>query len=118
MCIRDRIDAVGIMGALRLAGRRALAACGVVPDLVILDGNHDWLTDPAREGLLGLVAGGEGLPPVRTKIKADMSCSSVAAARVLAKVERDALMVGHALTYPAYQWEINKGCLLYTSRCV
>ena len=46
------IDAVGIMAALRLAGTRALAQLDVVPDLVILDGNHDWLTDPARVGLL------------------------------------------------------------------
>ncbi|QQS01078.1 MAG: ribonuclease HII [Austwickia sp.] len=112
------IDEVGIMAALRLAGRRALAAAGIVPDLVILDGNHDWLSDPAEMGLLGLLAetGDEPtapreppVPPVQTKIKADMSCSSVAAASVLAKVERDALMVGHAPAYPAYQWEINKG---------
>ena len=103
------IDDIGIMRALRLAGRRALAAAGIVPDLVILDGNHDWLTDPAEVGLLGLVGGGAPAPPVRTKIKADMSCSSVAAASVLAKVERDALMVGHAVDHPAYQWEINKG---------
>ena len=46
------IDAVGIMAALRLAGTRALAQLDVVPDLVILDGNHDWLTDPGRVGLL------------------------------------------------------------------
>lgn len=103
------IDDVGIMGALRLAGRRALAATGIVPDLVILDGNHDWLSDPAELGLLGLLDDARPVPPVQTKIKADMSCSSVAAASVLAKVERDGLMVGHASAYPAYQWEINKG---------
>ena len=103
------IDEIGIMAALRLAGLRALAAVGIVPDLVILDGNHDWLTDPAEAGLLGLLEGVRPVPPVCTRIKADMSCSSVAAASVLAKVERDALMVGHAPTYPAYQWEVNKG---------
>ena len=46
----DEIDEIGIIAALRLAGCRALAtvaATGIRPDLVILDGNHDWLTSPA-----------------------------------------------------------------------
>jgi ribonuclease HII len=113
------IDAVGIVAALRLAGTRALAQLGVVPDLVILDGNHDWLTDPARVGLLAFAGeAGEGLPdaaavaavpPVTTMIKADMTCSSVAAASVLAKVERDAMMVQLAGEVGAYSWELNKG---------
>jgi ribonuclease HII len=109
------IDRYGIMVALRLAGNRALAALSVIPDLVLLDGNYDWLTDPGRVGLLGLVdEGSDGDPiapcvPVRTKIKADMACSSVAAASVLAKVERDAMMVALASEVPGYAWELNKG---------
>ena len=42
-------------------------------------------------------------------IKADLKCSSVAAASVLAKVERDTLMVGLADQHPAYGWTLNKG---------
>ena len=42
-------------------------------------------------------------------VKADLKCSSVAAASVLAKVERDELMVGLAAEHPAYGWELNKG---------
>ena len=110
------IDAVGIMAALRLAGTRALAQLDVVPDLVILDGNHDWLTDPARVGLLafaGEPAAGSAaevaVPPVTTMIKADLKCSSVAAASVLAKVERDAMMVALAAEVGQYSWELNKG---------
>ena len=109
------IDQYGIMVALRLAGTRALAGLSVMPDLVLLDGNYDWLTDPGRMGLLGLLeegAGGDLLAPcvpVRTMIKADMSCSSVAAASVLAKVERDAMMVALAAEVPGYAWELNKG---------
>ncbi len=106
------IDEIGIMGALRRAGRRALAATGIRPDVVLLDGNHDWLTDPAREGLFscgGSGLGTEHLPPVRTLIKGDMRCSSVAGASVLAKVERDAAMVDFARLHPGYGWEINKG---------
>jgi len=107
------IDELGIIGGLRLAGLRALAtiaAVGVVPDLVILDGNHDWLTPPGDVGLFAFTDdGGPSVPPVTTIIKADLTCSSVAAASVLAKVERDTLMVGHHDDYPAYSWQVNKG---------
>lgn len=104
------IDAFGIMVALRLAGNRALAALPVIPDLVILDGNYDWLTDPERVGLLGF-ADSAHTPcvPVMTMVKADLFCSSVAAASVLAKVERDAMMVALAAEVPGYAWELNKG---------
>ena len=102
------IDAIGIIAALRLAGRRALAHLPLVPDLVILDGNHDWLTDPQEAGLFAAIAAAPA-PPVTTMIKADLKCSSVAAASVLAKVTRDALMVEYAADHPAYGWEGNKG---------
>ncbi|WP_353950629.1 ribonuclease HII [Knoellia sp. S7-12] len=103
------IDAVGIIAALRLAGRRALASLDVVPDLVILDGNHDWLTAPGEVGLLAYTSDDVHTPPVTTMIKADMKCSSVASASVLAKVERDAMMVDLAPDHAAYRWDLNKG---------
>lgn len=105
----EEIDEIGIIAALRLAGRRALARIDVVPDLVLLDGNHDWLTDPEEVGLFAELSGGASTPPVRTMIKADMRCSSVAAASVLAKVERDDRMVELAREHPHYCWEDNKG---------
>ena len=106
------IDRYGIMVALRFAGHRALAALSVTPDLIILDGNYDWLTEPDRVGLLGVLEDGLDLAPavpVRTMVKADMFCSSVAAASVLAKVERDSIMVALAAQVPGYAWELNKG---------
>ncbi len=107
------IDDIGIIAALRLAGVRALGALPVVPDLVILDGNHDWLTAPDQVGLFGLLADPHTsparVPPVTTMVKADLRCSTVAAASVLAKVERDNLMVRLAGEHPAYKWEVNKG---------
>lgn len=106
----DEIDEVGIMAALRLAGIRALDGLGLVPDLVILDGNHDWLTAPGDVGLLAFAGeSGPATPPVTTMVKADLKCSSVAAASVLAKVERDQLMVQLGAEHPAYGWELNKG---------
>jgi ribonuclease HII len=127
----DEVDAVGILAALRLAARRALAALPAVPDLVLLDGNHDWFSEPRRavsdthappglfeleplRPLQPLTPGPSAAPsdeviPVRTMIKADMRCSSVAAASVLAKVERDAYMVQLHEAFPAYCWADNKG---------
>lgn len=97
------IDEVGIMRALGLAALRAIAdlrAHGVVPEdaVVILDGNHDYISP----------AGGAGLV-VRPVIKADRDCASAAAASVIAKVARDALMTGLHDDLPVYGWARNKG---------
>src|SRR5450755_4616226 len=40
------IDQYGIIAALRLAGRRALASLPQLPGCVLLDGSHDWLSPP------------------------------------------------------------------------
>ncbi len=108
------IDAVGILRALRLAGERAFAALPHRPDHLLLDGNYDWVTRPApaRFDEHGQVSDPDlwlAPPPVTVRIKADLSCSSVAAASVLAKTTRDALMVDLAARFPAYGWELNKG---------
>jgi ribonuclease HII len=47
--------------------------------------------------------------PVHLRIKADLRCAGVAAASVLAKTTRDAMMVERAGEFPAYEWAINKG---------
>lgn len=95
----EEIDALGIMAALRLAALRALRQLGEPVGAVLLDGNHDWLGPlvefPAAQ--------------VTTRIKADRSCSSVAAASVLAKVVRDGIMAELGAEHPAYQWQRNRG---------
>lgn len=108
----EEIDEIGIIAALRLAGVRALTSLGEagwVPDLVILDGNHDWLTPPEGVGLFAFASEAPATPPVTTMIKADLKCSSVAAASVLAKVSRDRIMVGLGDEHPEYGWGDNKG---------
>ncbi|SBS70646.1 ribonuclease HII [uncultured Microbacterium sp.] len=97
------IDDVGIIRALGLAALRAIAdlrAYGVVPEdaIVILDGNHDYITP----------AGGAGLR-ITPIVKADRDCASAAAASVIAKVARDALMTRLHDDVPVYQWARNKG---------
>jgi len=110
----EEIDAVGILRALRLAGERAFAQLPVRPDHVLLDGSYDWVSRPAPalfddDGLPTAPDSWEEPPPVTVRVKADMTCSSVAAASVLAKTTRDALMLELAASFPAYGWDLNKG---------
>ncbi|MGF2948148.1 ribonuclease HII [Microbacterium alcoholitolerans] len=97
------IDEVGIMRALGLAASRAVQAlveqgASLERTLVILDGNHDYVSKVHPVPLT-----------VRTVIKGDRDCASVSAASVIAKVERDNLMASLHPEHPAYQWERNKG---------
>lgn len=97
------VDEVGIMRALGLAASRAVegvAALGAGIDgaLVLLDGNHDYLSAVHPSPLR-----------VRPVIKADRDCASVSAASVIAKVARDTYMSELHGTYPQYQWDRNKG---------
>jgi len=106
----DEIDEVGIIGALRRAGMRALATLAVVPDAVLLDGKHDWLTPPSQTTMFDEIADDmPSVPTVTTRVKADMTCLSVAAASVLAKTERDARMMELHAEFPVYRWDGNKG---------
>jgi len=125
------IDRIGIIAALRLAACRALGSLPARPDCALLDGSHNWLSLPASaltaqeptlfefldttapEGAAGRERAevrAELLPgTVVTQVKADLRCAAVAAASVLAKVERDAIMVELARRYPEYGWHLNKG---------
>ena len=99
----EEIDEIGIIRALGLAAVRAIAdlrAHGIVPEdaLVILDGNHDYITPAGESGLR-----------VKPIIKADRDCASAAAASVIAKVARDTVMTGLHDELPAYGWARNKG---------
>ena len=75
----EEIDEIGMTAALRRAAVRALEALPDRPDLVILDGNHDYVGAPW---------------PIQCEVKADLRSVTVAAASVLAKVYRDGLMAG------------------------
>jgi ribonuclease HII len=99
----EEVDRIGIIAALGLAGKRALVSlhelgAAVRDGVVLLDGAHDWLS-PALASPLA----------VQTRVKADASCASVAAASVLAKVHRDRLMIDADAERPGYGWSGNKG---------
>ena len=91
-------DELGMAEAQRLATRRALAALaaqGVVPDAAIVDGKWNFV--------------GNGVAHVEMRVKADRDCLPVAAASILAKVVRDREMREHAVHYPAWSFDTNKG---------
>jgi ribonuclease HII len=93
----EECDTLGMTAAKRKAGHRALrvlADQGYEPDRVILDGNHDYLQLGAR---------------CTTVIKGDATSLAVAAASVVAKVTRDAMMAEEAEHFPAYGFESNRG---------
>lgn len=111
------IDAVGILAALRIAAARAFSSLVVRPRMALLDGNHNWLAvpDPAlfpdpRAACAEHLADLTVLPSItRLRIKADQTCAGVAAASVLAKCERDSIMISLSPHYPQYAWAKNKG---------
>ena len=114
-------DAQGMTRALRLAAHRALAELSAPPAVVLLDGSFDYVTDPdtgsdpdidpATEG-----PGAEGpygrsvaTPTVRTVVKGDATCLSVAAASIMAKVTRDRMMRSWSESFPPFDFDRNKG---------
>jgi ribonuclease HII len=90
----QEIDEAGMTVALRRAADRALAALPRRPDVVLLDGAHDYIGRPW---------------PVRCEVKADLRSVSVAAASVLAKVHRDRQMAELPDVDPAFAFAENAG---------
>lgn len=86
------IDALGMAACLRQAVAQAIAATGVEPDCVLLDGNR-----------LG------AHPKEKNVVKGDARIASIAAASIVAKVCRDELMCTYDLQYPGYHLAACKG---------
>lgn len=90
----EEIDAMNILRASQLAMTRAVAGLPRSPQYVLVDGNMI----PA-----GLACQAEAI------VKGDARCLSIAAASIVAKVARDAIMVDLAQQHPGYGWERNAG---------
>jgi ribonuclease HII len=86
------IDALNILQASHLAMRRAIMALG--PDFALIDGNRLPRDLPC---------------PAQAVVKGDARSLSIAAASIVAKVARDAIMVRLAAEHPGYGWERNAG---------
>jgi ribonuclease HII len=89
----EEIDSLNILHATWLAMRRAIAGAGIAPCRVLVDGNP--LPDCAYPQLA--IVGG------------DARSAAIAAASIVAKVARDAVMRELDLEYPGYGFAQNKG---------
>jgi len=88
----EEVDRLGVLKATLLAAERALGALSLSPEALVTD----YLPLPTSLPLLA--------PP-----KADQNSPPVAAASILAKVHRDALMEGLDRLYPGYGFAQHKG---------
>lgn len=103
------IDDFGLSRALGIAGRRALSTLALHDPLVLLDGSFDFLNGAVTdEHERGATTRGEMIE-VTTIVRGDARSALIAAASVLAKVERDALMRTLATDFAGYGWAENKG---------
>ena len=87
------IDYLNIRRATFLAMRRAINALKLRPDFILVDG----------EKLPN------GICPSSGIVKGDQKSFTIAAASIVAKERRDALMVKKSELYPAFRFERNKG---------
>ena len=88
----ESIDALGMRVALRMAMTQAIEDTGVDPDCVLIDGNPVHVH-----------------PKEKTLVKGDARIACIAAASIVAKVTRDAMMVGYDKEYPGYHLAESKG---------
>ena len=90
----QEIDELNILWASVLAMHRAVEQLSLRPEFLLIDGNR---FRPYPNIPHTCVVGGDG------------RFASIAAASILAKTSRDALMEDLALQYPQYEWHKNMG---------
>lgn len=88
------IDEINILNASFLAMHRAIEQLSIKPELLLIDGNR---FNPYKDIEHQCIVGG------------DAKYQSIAAASILAKTTRDAMMEEYDLQYPVYNWKKNKG---------
>jgi len=89
----DRIDADNILNASLWAMAQAVSRLEQKPRLVLVDGNKPPTVSCAT----------------RCIVQGDAKCLSIAAASIVAKVVRDAMMAELARAYPSYGFDRHKG---------
>lgn len=88
------IGQLNIHYASHLAMRRAVAGLRQRPCMALVDGKRlPWGLDCPAEAI----------------VRGDAACLSIAAASIIAKVERDRIMADLAQQFPGYGWEQNMG---------
>lgn len=89
----NEIDELNIANATRLAMERAIKVLSYQPEHLLIDGIRKPSTNI----------------PITTVIKGDSISLSIAAASIIAKVNRDEIMKHLSQDYPLYQWSKNAG---------
>lgn len=89
----EEIDRFNILGATRLAMRRAVAILAPSPDFLLIDG-RDRLLEPH---------------PLEALVDGDACCACIAAASIVAKVARDHMMRNLHDVFPEYGFAQHKG---------
>jgi ribonuclease HII len=89
---REELDEIGLAAANRCAMERAVWTLDVEPDMLLIDAMTLDLDTPQ----FGIIDG-------------DARCISIAAASIVAKVHRDAIMVELDQVYPGYGFARHKG---------
>lgn len=89
----EEIDELNILQATLLAMQRAVKGLSIQPDEVLVDGNR--LPDLSM--------------PAQAIVKGDSKVQAISAASILAKVERDKLMVDYHQLYPEFSFHVHKG---------
>ncbi len=90
----EEIDRLNILAASHLAMCRAIEGLATLPDLALVDGNRLPRDLPC---------------PGEAIVKGDGRSVSIAAASIVAKISRDAIMETLAQQHPGYGWERNAG---------
>jgi ribonuclease HII len=89
----EEIDELNILQATLLAMQRAVNGLAIQPDEVLIDGNR----------LPSLII------PAQAIVKGDSKVKAISAASILAKVERDKIMVDYYQKYPDFSFHLHKG---------
>ena len=89
-----RIDEINILNASIQGMNDAVEGLSVKPELLLIDGNR-------FKDRLGI--------PYKCVVKGDATYLSIAAASILAKTYRDALMIRLDAEFPVYDWRHNMG---------
>lgn len=89
----EEIDRLNILQATLLAMQRAVQGLPVQPNEVLVDGNR--LPDLTM--------------PAQAIVKGDSKVQAISAASILAKVERDKLMLDYHQRYPDFSFHLHKG---------
>lgn len=109
----EEIDRINILNASIIGMHRALDRLKIRPKHILVDGNrfkpYTWPVSNDENTEEETWCGEGVIIPHTTVVKGDATFMSIAAASVLAKTHRDALMERLAKDYPGYAWEVNKG---------